>query len=187
MIKLNALIGFVKKLSKRERIVFYSAVAVVSLMLLDRLVVGPVFGKLKSLDEQIVTATEGINRDVRILAQKDRIALQLTAYKGMLVPEGTKEEEFSDLMKEVETLANKNGVSLLDMKPGDIRVLDGAKQYLVSLNCEAPFNKLVDFLYGIESSKKMLKTDRFQLSLKSKQDPGIKCSITIVKIILPNS
>jgi type II secretory pathway component PulM len=52
-LNLQFLSAFLGKLSNREKLVFYSAVFFVSLTILDRLVVNPVFSKIQDLGQEI--------------------------------------------------------------------------------------------------------------------------------------
>lgn len=90
-------------------------------------------------------------------------------------------------MKEVETLANKSTVYLLDMKPGTVKQSATSKEYTVTLNCEGELRRLIEFIYAIETSKKLLKTEKMQISVKSKESDTLKCSLLISKIILLKS
>lgn len=174
------------KLSSKEKTVLYIAIFFIIAAAADRLVIAPVAGKLASLDKEIADMQEAVKRDLRMLAQKDRIALESTKYKSFLAREGSEEEEFSGLMKEVETLANKTGISLLEMKPGQVKKADSAKQYQVVINAEAEFRKLAEFIYAVETSKQLLKVEKYQISPKSKEEATVKASLTISKIIVLN-
>ncbi len=181
---LSGLTAWFAKLSPKEKSVLYIAAFFIVAAAADRLVIAPVAGKLASLDKEIADMEAAVKRDLRMLAQKDRIALESTKYKSFLAREGSEEEEFSGLMKEVETLANKAGVSLLEMKPGQVKQADSAKQYQVVISTEAEFRKLVEFLYGVETSKQLLKVEKYQISPKSKEEATVKASLTISKIIV---
>ncbi len=108
-------------------------------------------------------------------------------YKAFSVAETTPEEDTSSLLKEVETLASKSSVYLADMKPQDAKSESGFRKYRVNVNCEATIDKLLEFMYNIESSRKVLKIEKFGISMKSRQDPVLKCSLTIAKVVLAST
>jgi Tfp pilus assembly protein PilO len=108
----------------------------------------------------------------------------MAAYRAFSVQETTPEEDTSALLREVETLASKSSVYLADMKPQDPKQEQEFKKYQVNVNGEAAFEKLIEFLYNIENSKKVLKIEKFTLSLKSRQDSTLKFSLTISKVVL---
>ena len=183
---LNGLAAKFNAFSPKEKVIFYAAAAVILIAAADRLVISKVTQKLGALDKEIADMQASIKRDLRMLSQKDRIALESTKYKSFLAKEGSEEEEFSGLMKEVETLANRAGINLLDMKPGQVKTVESAKQYQVTINIEASLKKLTEFMYAVETSKQLLKIEKFQVSVKSKEDATVKSTMTISRIILLN-
>ena len=76
------------------------------------------------------------------------------------------------------------GKDLLDMKPGQVKTVESAKQYQVTINIEASLKKLTEFMYAVETSKQLLKIEKFQISVKSKEDATVKSTMTISRIIL---
>jgi hypothetical protein len=187
MKKIQDIYAFLAHLSKRDKLKFYAAGIFVLIALFDRLMIAPISAKLQSLDKQIAEKKAGIKVDLRILGEKERIELESAKYKSFFTREGTAEEEMSALMKEVETLANKSTVYLLDMKPGAVKDSATFKQYTVTLNCEGELKRLIEFMYAIETSRKLLKTDKLQISLKSRESDTLKCNLSISKIILLKS
>jgi len=157
------------KFSKREKTVLYFAIAFVAIAFLDRAVIGPIVSRTQTLNKEIAEKKAAIERDLKILAQKDTIGLRMAAYRAFSVKETTPEEDTSALLKEVETLASKSSVYLIDMKPQEPKEEQGFKKYMVNVSCEAPFEKLIEFLYNIEGSKKVLKIEKFTISVKSKK------------------
>jgi len=184
MKKIQDIHAFLAHLPKRDKIRFYCAGVFVLIALFDRLIIAPISAKLHSLDKQIAEKESAIKMDLRILGEKERIELESTKYKSFFTREGSAEEEMSSLMKEVETLANKSTVYLLDMKPGTVKESATSRQYTVTLNCEGPLKRIIEFMYALETSKKLLKTDKLQISVKSKESDTLKCSLLISKIIL---
>ena len=187
MIKqIQAISAFVSKLSKREKTVLYGAAVFVAIAFMDRAIVGPIVSRTVELDKSIADKRLSIERDLKMLAQKDTIEKRKAAYRAFSVAETTPEQDTSLLLKEVETLASKSSVYLADMKPQDPRTEQEFKKYLVNVNGEAAFDKIIDFFYNIENSKKVLKIEKFNLGVKSKQDSTLKFSLTISKVVLPD-
>lgn len=185
MIKqLQALSVTFSKMSKREKAILYGAAVFVVFAFLDRAIVGPIVSRTQELDKEIGDKRAGIERALKIIAQRDNIEKRKAAYRSFSVEGTTPEEDTSSLLKEVETLASKSSVYLADMKPQDPKQDQEFKKYMVNVNGEATFEKLIEFLYNIENSKKVLKIEKFTLSVKSKQDATLKCSMTISKVVL---
>lgn len=178
---------FFAHLARREKLILCLAVFFVSLTLLDRLMISPIFSKIKSLNEEIKIKESAIKKDLRILALKDRILEESAKYASLLNnPEFNSEEERATfLLKEIEGLANKNSVYLVDMKPMGLKDIGSVKKYLITLNSEAQMEQLINFIFNIESSNKLLRVERYQISPKSKESTIAKCDMLISQITMP--
>lgn len=184
-VKLQQVHEFLSHLSRRERIALYAAVFFLSLTLIDRMMISPISGKLKTLDNEIKKKRQGIAQAMRIVSQKERISqagAQMAAYK---TDQRAGEEEMTSLLKEIESMANKSSVYLIDLKPAGTKRSGLSKRYLISLNCEAQMEQLVDFMYSIENSNKLLTIEKYQISPKSKESTVAKCSMSLSKLSLP--
>ena len=175
---------FLGKLSKKEKIVFYIAIFVVSLLILDRAIISPIFSKIRSLNKEIQDKQTTIKKNLRILSQKDRILQESSKYSSFLGQ--TKlgdDEQVTLVLKELESLANKSSVYLVDMKPAGIKESGSSKRIMVNLNCEAQMEQLVDFMYNMENSESLISIEKYQITPKAKESSVAKCSISVYKVV----
>lgn len=184
MVKLQSYYAFIARLSKREKLIFYGAAFFISLTVLDRLIVSPVSGKIKLLDKQIKEKEYTIKNNIELLARKDRIITESKKYSSFLNGAQPQEELVTSVLKEIESLANKSSVYLIDIKPAGFKDSGTVREYAVSLNCEAQMEQLVEFMYSIENSNQMLAIDKYQLSPKAKESSLARCSMTVSKITM---
>ncbi len=188
MIKLPSpekLIAFFSARSRRERIVMGVAAFAVFAVFCDRVIVSSVSRRLGDLDAQIAAREAQIRKDLRIVAQKQRIEIQHVGYKPYLGTMSTENEEFTVFLKEVDNLARQSEVYVVDMKPSASKEMGGAKKYFINLNIEAQMAPLVSFLYAIEDSKKLMTVEKYQVMPKSKDSATAKCSILVSKLVIP--
>jgi hypothetical protein len=183
--KVTELLNTIAHFSKREKLIFYGAIIVVSLALVDRLIIRTFFGLNAGIVEQIQDKETQIKTDLKVLAQKQRIEIQHTNYVSYIGGHNTDNEEFTIILKEVEVLANKAGINLVDMKPGGVKEAGSSKKYQITLNCEGLMEKIVEFMYNIETAKKLFTVEKYELTPKSKDTAIAKCSMTISSLILP--
>ena len=184
---MNFIVDFVKKLSKRERLVFYGAVLFCSLALFDNMLVKPLIDKFRMYNQDIAAKEAEIKRSLKILAQKDRIEKEMKKYEKLLVGMATEEQGMTSLLKEVEGMANRSSVYLIDIKPSGIKELGIAKKFQVNINYEAQMEQVVEFMHGIESSTKFLTIESFQIGPKSKDSSIARCNMIISKLIIPQN
>jgi len=184
IINLQVLTTMLSRLSKREKFILYGAVLIVSLTALDRLIINPISSKIEALNKQIQEKDAGIKKDLCILAQKERILAEKAKYTSFLSSSASEEEEMTSILKEVEALAGKSSVYIVDMKPVGLKKSGSSEKYLINVNCEAQMEQLTEFIYNIESSDKLLSIEKYQISPKSKESSLAKCGMSIAKIVV---
>jgi nitrate/nitrite-specific signal transduction histidine kinase len=182
---IGSLQAFFSRLSKKERSILYVASAIVFLMVMDRLVVGPIFSKMAELSREIEDKEAGIKRSMHMLAHKDRILAAAVRYKTFIHSSRSEEEEMTALLKEIETLASDHSIYLIDMKPGGLQDVAGTKKYLLNLNCEAQLEQLISFMYDVEISQKLLTIVKYKIGPKAKDSSVARCSMSISKVVIP--
>ncbi|MCX5692481.1 MAG: hypothetical protein NTX47_02165 [Candidatus Omnitrophica bacterium] len=185
MLNIKSISVFLSRLNKRERFIFYVVAIFLSIVLFERLMVNPIYSKIKSFNEEIKKREANINKSLRILAQKDRISAESREYSSFVTKGVSEEEEFTSLLRDIEDLASKNSVYLVDLKPGGVKDVGSAKKYIVLLNCEAQMEQIVNFMFNIENSDKLLMIAKYQINPKSKESTVAQCSMTISKIVMP--
>jgi Tfp pilus assembly protein PilO len=183
--KLEDLSAFLAHLSKREKLILSYSFIFLSLAFLDRIILGTVSGKIKSLNQEIQTRQSEIKRNLRVLAQKKRIEIQRVNYSSYLEKEKSENEEVTVFLKEIESLASKSGISLVDIKPGGVKEISQSKKYLVNLNCEAKMEQIAEFMYNVESANKLLTIEKYQINPKSKDTNLARVSMVISKLVIP--
>ena len=184
--KLSGILTKIQRLSPREKLIFYGALIFVSLALADRLIVRTFFGVLSGLDKQIQSKETQIKSGLRVMAQKNQIELQYTNYKSYLGSAKTENEEFTSILKVLDSLTPAQpGFNLVDMKPAGVKEAPGSKKYLVTLNCEGTMEKLAEFMYNVETATKLLAVEKYEITPKSKDTNLAKCSMTISNLVLP--
>ncbi len=175
---------FIGRLSKREKLILYGAVFFVLLTMADRLIVSPISSKLKSLDKEIMEKESSVQTNIELLARKDKIIAETKKYSRLLGGEQSKEELVTSLLKEIEGLANKSEVYIIDIKPAGSKDSGAVREYLISLNAEAQMEQLIEFMYSIENSSQLLSVDKYQISPKARESSVAKCSMSISKITM---
>lgn len=185
MLKIQSFYKVLSRLSKKEKAILYFAVFLGLLLMLDRLVIYPVSSRMKTLDSQIRDSESLIRKSLRILGQKERILNEINRYNSFLGGLKSEEEEAVSLLKEIETEANKTSLYLVDLKPVGLKGSGTSKKYVITLNCEAQMGQLVNFMYNIENSKKLLLIEKYQILQKTKGSSIISCSMTVSQIVKP--
>lgn len=177
--------SFMNKLAKREKTILYISFTIISLAVLDRLVISPILDKKKNLEEHITRQEEEIKKNLRIIIQRQRIEAEEKKYATFSPQSRSDEEEVASLLKEIESLASRSSVYIIDLKPSGVQSSAAIKRYSVNLSCEAPMEQLISFMYAVENSSKLLQIAAFNISPKSRQSSVNRCELLVHKIIIP--
>ncbi len=177
------ILTYLSRLNKREKLTLYVAAIFIGLALMDRIIVGPIFSRLKLLDDRIKTQEESIRKNARIVSEKDRVMASVKEYSIYARKARSQEEESATLLDEVERLARKTSLYVVDMKPLAMEEDAVSRKYAVDLNCEAQMEQIMNFMYEVESSKGLLVVESFNITPKSKDSSIAKCNMKISSVI----
>lgn len=185
MQKIKSIGAFLSLRSKREKFILYCTTVFVLGAFLDRLIISPISSKMKYLDREIKQKQTDIKRSLHILAYKDKIKDEVNRYASYLAKGESEEEETTSLLKEIEGLAGKASVYLIDLKPAGSKTEGSSKKYYANINCESQMEQLAHFVYLIETSDKLLAIEKYHIVPKAKESSVAKWGMTISKIIVP--
>jgi len=180
----NKVTEFYSKFSSTEKKIFWVAMLLIGLLSVDQFIMLPVLKTLTSLQTNLRDQESSIKKSMAVLLYKDRIIAESREYSAYLVEAKDPEEEMVGFLKEVEVAAEKSGVSLVYIKPANVKDEKGSKKYYAVLECEALMEQVATFFHTIESSVKLLKIEKYQIQPKSKDSSIARCSVTIYKTIL---
>jgi len=173
-----------KKLSKREKTIFYGTMAALLFLFIDRLVIEPIHDKVSSIDRQIKDEETAIRKSLHVLIQKNRIAGDNRDFMAYSVEGKNPEEEMTSLLKEIESLADKASVSLIYVKPANVEKDRDVTKHMATLECESQMEQIAGFFHSIESSTKLLKIEKFEIQPKNRESSIARCSLTISKTVV---
>lgn len=176
---------YISHLSKSEKIILCGAVFFVSLVFLDRLILSSILSKIKLLDREVQSQEAAIKKSLHILTQEDRIKKEANKYASFATPAQSQEEEMVFFLKDIEELANKSSVYVIDMKSAGFAEEGIFRKYLVRLNCEAQMEQLTGLFYELESSNRMLTIEKYDIRPKTEGSSIVKCAVSISKAVLP--
>lgn len=181
---MKKLIDIFVKMSKREKAILFFASAALALVFLDRVVIGPAFHKMAQIERKIADEEIAIKKSLHILLRKNQIAAEGKQFANFSVEGKTAEEEMTALLKDVEVLADKTSVSLLYVRPGQIKEEAGLKRYYASLECESSMENIASFFHAIENSTRLLQIDKYEIQPKAKESSASRCTVSISKTVL---
>jgi len=179
--KLNQLLS---RLSKRQRTLLYVTVGIVALALVERFVGAPLGGRLYELDQEIELKENQLQRNLKTLAGRQAVLDAYAPYAAYVSTTGSEEETIGGLLKEIEELARKSGLALLNVRPKPATTIDAGKRYPVEVELETDMGPLIRFIHGLHGSKYPLRVNQLRLDTKGGRSSQVKVYLLINKSVL---
>ncbi|MFH1476427.1 MAG: hypothetical protein ABIH24_02890 [Verrucomicrobiota bacterium] len=173
------------KLSAKEKIGLGLGIAIALLALFDRVVFGPLNAKFHYLNREIRLAELDLCRDLRSLDEKDATTMEFQDYAKYMKQMGSDEEEMARFLREIENLAHKSSVNLLDVKPQMPQSKDLQKQFAVEVEAESNMPAIIMFLHQLNTSDCLLRSEKIALKLVQKEKSLLRASVLVTKIVIP--
>ncbi len=182
---LKVVTAFLSGLSKKEKQVFYIAAIFVSLAFIGRVAVAPILGRAKEFNKKIVTQTSFTGKNLRVLEYKNKIHAEGKAYSEYFVKMDLTQDEFiADFLSEVETLAKASGGALVNINPVTVEENNEYQVFNITVEYAGTKRDLLDFVYSIEDSKKLIRVSAFDISVKNRDKYKVKCTLKVIKLIV---
>jgi hypothetical protein len=176
--------AFYTSRTKRDKMALMGIALVLLVVFFDRVILSMILSKFNALNEQIREEKAGIQKSFIVHFQKDTIIKEGREFMSYSVEAKNPEEEMTALLKEIEALADKASVSLLYVKPANVKEEKGTKKYMATLECEAQMEQIASLFHSIESSTKLLKIEKFEIQPKNKDSSIARCAITVSRTVL---
>ena len=115
-----------------------------------------------------------------------RIEAEAKKYASFASKVEAEEEAMTAFLKEIEELANKSSLYVVDMKPQGVKEdKNKSIKYMITLSCEGQMEQVMNFMYNVENSSSLLTVERYQLGPKTRESSIAQSSMSISKIAVP--
>lgn len=173
------------QLSKRERFFFTVTVTVIVAAVAVNFIIIPAVNKWSKLDSQILVLSTKLSRYERMLKTRNFIEDKYSLYGDYIKIKGSGEEAQASVLQEIESLARRAGVTLLNIVPTNLENKDFYSQFGIRIELEAGILPLCRFLYEMQNSKQLLGTERLNISAKAGNPELLRCTLRLTKIFIP--
>lgn len=170
------------QLSSRERKLFWFTLGVI-LIYFILIWLKPTWDFIHELNNQILYKQIQLLKSRRIITQKETILKEYNKFSNILESKNSLDEEMAYTLRELETLAEKTGLHLIDIKPQPIREVTFYKILTIVIEGEGNINNLTKFIYGLSSSTKFLKVKSLRLKSNPKEKGILEVQLVINRIL----
>jgi len=174
--------NFLKQLSRRERVIFYTCIIVISSAIFYSLVVEKIINTWSNLNLKIARAEKELFKNHRLIRKERDISREYEKYISYMKsdPGRENEEKTSSILVEIETLARKNNVTTTDIKPLGVKAIDFYKKYIFEVSAEANIEHLTKFIYDMQVSSKILTVEHLTLTARKAGSDVLHAEMRIV-------
>ena len=174
-----------KSLSKREKNILYFAIAIIAGSVLYGYAIEPTTRKWHRLKEEILVKEIKLKKDYKMILKHSKITEEFKKRVSAVTRTGSDEKEMAVLLQEIEALTRKSGIDVNALRPRAIQDLELHQRFTVEIDLDATMEQLVNFMYQIQNSDKILKVSKLEINVKPQQDL-VKCYIQISRVLLTN-
>ncbi|OQX54055.1 MAG: hypothetical protein B5M48_01770 [Candidatus Omnitrophica bacterium 4484_213] len=170
------------KFSKKEKILFYIIISLLTIFLLRSFVFRPFANKLFSLNQKICLEEANFKKGLILLSRRKDVEQEYKGYQPYLNIKGSDEEITAELLKEIEQIAGRAELSLTNIQPQAQKKKKAKgeyKEYNVQLRFESHMDGVVNFLYNLHRSRFLLRVKRLSLNRKDEKLETLKGEMII--------
>ncbi len=120
-------------------------------------------GQWWQLHQQVGQVARGLIAMEQALSQQQQVEAQSRQFEQRILARGTDAEESGLLLKELETLTRAANVKVKSIRSMPSQRLGSYRKFIVSLELETRVNGLLELLYAIDSSAKILTVESLSL------------------------
>jgi len=176
---------FYSKLNEQEKKIFYVALVIVMLMVLDRMFLGPSLSKMKTYDEEIEQQRINIQRDLRFISYKNQIMEEDRALRPYYKNDyKTEEQIIAAFLKKVEMIATEANINLIKITPAESKERKGFTEYYANLECEGLLENIAAFMHAVDTSSDLLKIIKVSFTLKRASGDEVVVGMEIAKMLM---
>ena len=172
------------ELPKKKRHILYIAVALIIAVFFDRVILQTAKNRIKKLNNGIFIQEMKLQKYLHTLSQEDLVTSEYQKYTEGISQDHSEEEEKLKLLSEIEKIARNASLLLKDIKPGVTKKIGLYRKYTIEIEVESEINYLVDFIYQLEKTSRLLRIEDFRLQPKEKKSTILKVQMTITEALI---
>lgn len=170
-------------LSPRERRIVLAALGVALLALFYQMVLEPFLKKWHSVSKEIRVTEVRLQKTQSLLGKEADLERLFKQYVGVSLEEkGGDEATLTAILQEVEAMAQRSGLKVLEMRPLSQRKVSLFQERGLEVSAEGSASQFAQFVYALLDSPHSLKIEKLELYSKSEQDPLLR-GILVVSVL----
>ncbi|MFH2137752.1 MAG: hypothetical protein ABII88_04515 [Candidatus Omnitrophota bacterium] len=176
------------QLDKHKKMIIAAVVAVVFIVLFERLFIADLRKQSKNISNQIRIEEVRLREDLGFMEAKDQLFSDYEKCKPFFATEGLGEKDIkAQLLREVENIVRASGGSVVNLTPQEAgeKGDDQFMFYKANVQVDLTLEQLLKFFDNIQESKMLIKLDKFSVAAKDNKSDILKMD-GIISIAIPS-
>jgi len=159
------------ELSRRERLLAFGSLLVISGVLLDRVVLGPWGRHTHHVRQEIERLESALRQESDLLRREPEIRAEATLYQEYLRADDAPAPDIAAVLREIEGLGAQSGITLGEVKPLEGVRKEAYQEYVVDIQYRGSLEQWIHFLYLLDQSTSLFEVDRATIA-RADADPS---------------
>lgn len=161
---------FWERLSRRERALIGGTIAILALLLLRQLVIGPFLERREWVKSQLELQPQLLEKNLRYIARKEEFAASLESARNdikgrepKLLSGDTASVTASDLQDTVQNLAAKGGTQVITTRVLNPETVGSFSKIAIQMEISGQIDQIANLIRSLDSSPKLLVVDEINV------------------------
>ncbi len=146
------------KISKREKYLFIFTIVIIAGAVIYNFVLGSLFEKWTSLDNEIIAKKTALKKGLRLLEKRDAIVKKYNFYAKA-------PRNISNILSYIEKIAISFGIKTSDIKPRPVIRKDLYREYIIELQIQGSIDRINKFISELLKPPLFISIKRFDIRI----------------------
>ena len=176
-----------RRLTKREKIIFVICGAMLSVLLMYRVVVIPLAQGMDRLQRNIELRRGELSKNIRIIKKAEALSEGSESYVNQFKQTESNKEVMSSLISEIEEAANKLDLPIPEVKPKKVEKQEYVNRFSVNLVMESEWIDSLRFIHSLQEEPHFfsIKDASFEKGLAVKGSTAVRTEVVLEKVLVP--
>jgi Tfp pilus assembly protein PilO len=174
----------VRPLSTREKRIFFVCLAVIAFYVVYYFGYQGIKEEIKAQQASILQSEKDLRRYAHTVRSEKTIEQRLKSYENLLKQKESDEQEMTKVLSDIEAVADKVSIKIINMEPQKIKRVDFYNYFSVDVQAEGPLKKVCEFLYALESTTNYFYVDELRIEKYAARADTLKCQLVVSRILI---
>ncbi len=178
----------IKRLTKREQVIFIVCLLLVLVYVGYRAVAKPLEEKLFFLDDEIEAQQKKLKKNLGVINKAKGLSQQYSKYLEGMKQSGTNEQVMTSLLAEIQEIAAQLGLKISDLKPKRVKKEEYYNYFSVSLTLDGDLKEILQFVYILQKEPHLFHVNEFNFEKGAQRNSQeIKTRLILSRILIPET